>query len=371
MRRVVYFTDSDGFGGAERVLLTLLAQLDTTRWEPVLAHTGSSAIQPLIDGANALEIPHWPVEPLPEGVAGAGRVPDLARALRGRGVDVFHAQLTWPLACKYPLAAALLGRVPAVLATVHSYPSFTMTRATELQQRALGSRVGRYIAVSDDLRSRLLARMPWPPERLSVVHNGIDVDAPAPAADPRLRAAISGGSELPVVLAASRLDRGKGLDVLIDTAAKVAGACFAIAGEGPQRRALSRRIAELGLEGRVRLLGWREDLRELLAASDVFVQPSRNEGLSIAVLEAMAVGCPVVATDAGGTRESIEDGVTGVLVPPGDAGALAAALTAALEDPARRAAFGAAGAARVRASFSAAAMTTGTTAIYDELLTGA
>ncbi len=365
----MYFTDSDEFGGAERVLLTLLSTLDTTLWDPVLAHTGASGLQPLIDGAGALDIPHWPIAPLPEGLTGAGRVPDLARALRGRGVDVFHAHLTWPLACKYPLAAAVLGRVPAVLATVHAFPTFTMTRPTELQQRVLGTLVGRYIAVSDDLRRELIGRMPWPPERIDVVHNGIDL--PVTAADPAgLRASLAVDPQRPVVLAAARLDPGKGLDVLIEAASRVEGASFVIAGDGPERRALRIRITELGLGGRVRLLGWRDDLRELLAAVDLFVQPSRHEALSIAVLEAMAAGCPVVATDAGGTRESVDDGVSGVLVPPGDAPALAAAIAALLDDPARRAGFAEAGRGRVRSSFSAQAMTAATTAIYDELLGG-
>jgi len=366
VKRVVYFTDSDGYGGAERVLLTLLAHLDRSRWDPVLAHTGPGGIQQLIDGVGELDIPHWPVPPLPEGMAGMRRVPDLARALRGRGVDVLHAQLTWPLGCKYPLAAGVLGRIPAVVATVHAFPKFTMTRPTELQQRMLGGLVGRYVAVSDDLRSRLMGRMPWPPERIDCVHNGVETGAPAAPRDPALRALLSGGSDLPVVLAASRLERGKGMDVLLQAAAQAPGACFAIAGEGSQRRVLSARIAELGLQDRVRLLGWREDLRALLAAADVFVQSSFHEGLSLAVLEAMAAGRPVVATDAGGTR----DGVTGMLVPTGDPGALAAALTALIADPGRCGAMGVAGAARARAEFSAQRMTAAITAIYDELLHG-
>ncbi|HVP01395.1 MAG TPA: glycosyltransferase, partial [Solirubrobacteraceae bacterium] len=106
----------------------------------------------------------------------------------------------------------------------------------------------------------------------------------------------------------------------------------------------------------------------LMAAADVVVQPSRNEGLSITVLEAMAAGRPVVASDVGGTRESVADGVTGVLVPPGRPDALAAALDALLRDPRRRAALGAAARARAVASFSAQAMAAATSAVYEELL---
>ena len=368
MRRIVFFTDTDGFGGAERMLLTLLGRLDRARWEPVLAYSSASGTEPLIEGVKALEIPYWRTAPLPEGLAGASGVPDFARALRGRGVDVFHAHLTWPLACKYPLAGALLARVPAVVATVHAYPRFTMTRPTRLQQRLLGGLVSRYIAVSQDLRERLIARMPWPAERITVIHNGVEPGAEPPARDVALRDRLTQGSAQPVVLAAARLDRSKGLDVLIEAARALPGARIAIAGEGPERRALRERIEALGLQDRVVLLGWQDDLRALMAAADVVVQPSRNEGLSITVLEAMAAGRPVVASDVGGTRESVADGVTGVLVPPGRPDALAAALDALLRDPQRRAALGAAARARAVASFSAQAMAAATSAVYEELL---
>lgn len=368
MKTVVYFTDSHAYGGAERATITLLAGLDRSRWSPVLAHHGFPGIEPMVDAARELGVPGWRVPEMPYGLRGARRVTGFARALRARGADVFHAQLSWPLSAKYGLAAAVLARVPAVVATVHSYPVFAMDRSTALQQRLLGRRLGRYVAVSDELAAQLHQRLRWPAERIDVVHNGVDFGGLRRERDPRLRATLTGGREQPVIVTPARLDPDKGLDVLIEAAAQVPDVRFAVAGDGPERDALTRRIAELGLEDRVLLLGWRDDVASLLAASDLFVLPSRNEALSISVLEAMSAGCPVVATDVGGTSEAILDGETGLLVHPGDAGALARAISGLLADAEKRRALAASARDRAEREFSAAAMVSRTTAIYDELL---
>ena len=113
------------------------------------------------------------------------------------------------------------------------------------------------------------------------------------------------------------------------------------------------RIAAAGLADRFQLLGLRPDVPDLLAAADLFVLPSLWEGLPMALVEAMAAGLPVVATEVSGTRAVMVDGETGLLVPPGDVPALARAITALLCDPARAAAMGAAGRRRVETYFSA------------------
>jgi glycosyltransferase involved in cell wall biosynthesis len=141
-----------------------------------------------------------------------------------------------------------------------------------------------------------------------------------------------------------------------------------VAGEGPERAALEAEARALGVGDRVSFLGFRPDTPSLLASADLFVLPSLIEGLPLSVLEAMAAGCPVVATAAGGTGEIVQDRVTGLLVPPADAEALAAAMQELLRDRPLAARLAGAGRDRVRREFSAAATARSVMSVYDELL---
>ncbi|MFN7145308.1 MAG: glycosyltransferase [Myxococcota bacterium] len=183
--------------------------------------------------------------------------------------------------------------------------------------------------------------------RVHVVHDGV---APLPAAP-----ALSFEGPRPLWGAAGALVAHKGHAHLVDAMVDVPGTLL-IAGEGPLREALTARIAARGLTGRVRLLGHLPDIAPLFAAVDAFVHPSVEEGLGQVLVEAMAAGCRVVATTAGGIPEVVGD--AGVLVPPADARALAAGMRAALERPAGQ---GTAWAAR----FSVTRMVEGTARIYE------
>jgi glycosyltransferase involved in cell wall biosynthesis len=134
------------------------------------------------------------------------------------------------------------------------------------------------------------------------------------------------------------------------------------------RDGLEAYAAALGLGQRVVFTGFRRDVPALLSAVSVSVLPSLSEGLSNVVLEAMAAGVPVVATSVGGTPEIVDDGVTGLLVPPRDAGALADAISSLLTDPARRQTIGEAGRRRVEERFSLEAMVLATEQLYERLL---
>jgi glycosyltransferase involved in cell wall biosynthesis len=137
---------------------------------------------------------------------------------------------------------------------------------------------------------------------------------------------------------------------LIDALARLrerSGWRLAIAGRGEEEPRLRAQAATLGIGDRVHLLGFRDDVADILAAGDVFTMPSLSEGLPLALVEGMSFGLPVVVTRVGGVPEVVTDGVEGLIVPPSDAGALAAALEALLQDPARRQQMGAA--ARTRA----------------------
>jgi glycosyltransferase involved in cell wall biosynthesis len=369
--RVAVFIDSTIFGGAERATATLLQRLDRARWSPVLFIHAAPGIARLREEAAAAGVPVRVIPRMPDGLRGALRAVHFARVLRRERIELLHVQLTWPLNAKFALAAGVLAGTRAVLATVHCVdPDVTMTRPTALQQRLLGRRVSRYIAVARYVQEKLARQLPWPVDRIVVVYNGVDAPPPAAPAAPALRATLAGPQAAPVVFAASNLVPVKGLDVLIDAAALVRGARFAIAGEGPERSALEGRIAELGIADRVTLLGWREDVNGLMRAADVFVLSSRGDALPLSALEALAIGTAIVTTRVGGLPEAVEDGVSGLVVEPDDPPALAAAIASLLADPAMRERLAARGRQAFTDRFSSAAMVAGIEAVYESVLQG-
>jgi glycosyltransferase involved in cell wall biosynthesis len=211
-------------------------------------------------------------------------------------------------------------------------------------------------------------------ERARVVHDGLAI-APSRAARPAARAALGLPDDAFVCAVLGRISTWKGQDVLVRALPAVEGAVALLAGDpwpGEERRLdeLRALAARLGVADRVRFAGFRPDVENVLGAADVVAVPSTQpDPLPNSALEAAAAGCCVVAAAHGGLPEIVRDGVTGRLVAPGDAGALAAALIALRDDPAGRERLGKAASADVRERFSAARLLERTQALYDELLT--
>ncbi len=367
-RTVAHYFDSGGWGGSEQSLLHLLAHLDRRRWRPVLYHHGDRGSIRLVERALELGVEPRRLRRI-RGKRAAGRLPQLYRELRDRRPAVFHAHLHWPLACRYELAAAALARVPAVVATVQLFPGISRLRALQLRALVVPG-VDRYIAVSNDLARCLRRRVGVPEGKIRVVHNGIPVERFDRPPGDALRGALGGADGRPIVLTTARLDMLKGHAHLLEAAATVPEPVFVLAGEGPLRERLEARARQLGLEGRVVFLGHRDDVPELLAVADLFVLPSISEGLPLSVVEAMAAGKPVVATAIGGIDEAVVDGETGILVPPADPVALAAAIRRLLAEGSFARRLGEAGRARARREFSAEAMAERIGGIYAEVLSG-
>jgi glycosyltransferase involved in cell wall biosynthesis len=277
--------------------------------------------------------------------------------------------MTWPLGAKNALLAALAARIPRVVVTVQLHMDVPVTRPMRLQQQLIGRAVDRILPVSRHNALALEALLGWPRTRMEVIRNAVDAPAFDRPPNPALRAQLAGDPDRPMVLAVARLDPQKGHRHLLAAATDVPGAMFVLAGDGPERPALEALASTLGVADRVRFLGTRDDVPELLAASDAVVLPSLYEGLPISALEAMAARRPVVATAIGGTDEAVVDGETGLLVPPADPAALAAALRRVLEDAALARRLGAAGRERVEREFSAGRMAARVEDVY-ELLTG-
>jgi glycosyltransferase involved in cell wall biosynthesis len=232
-------------------------------------------------------------------------------------------------------------------------------------ERAMAPLATMVICVCEDERDN--AARVGSGKRAVVVHNGIDF-TPAARPDPRLLALRERG---PVITAVAELHPRKGLLTLLEAFGDVLGdhpdATLVIAGEGSQRAALLREAAALGIAESVRSLGLVGDVPGVLAGTDVYVNAAWAEAFPYSVIEAMAAELPIVATDVGGTREAIEDGVTGRLVAPFDAGGLAGAILDLLSDRERAERMAAAARARMQERFTFSRMIAGTLEAYAEL----
>jgi glycosyltransferase involved in cell wall biosynthesis len=190
----------------------------------------------------------------------------------------------------------------------------------------------------------------WPEARVHYLPNFAD----ATKAAPMPRASLATPANAPLALALGRLHPNKGFDVLLDAVARVEGLYLWLAGEGALEGDLRRRASSLGIEGRVRFLGWRDDVPSLLAACDMLVCPSRVEPLGNTIIEAWAASKPVIAASCSGPAELVKDERNGLLVAVDDAAALAAAMRRVAEDKALAASLAAAGHAAFAAEFSEA-----------------
>lgn len=235
--------------------------------------------------------------------------------------------------------------------------------------RMLGGMPDAVLAVSEQVRQHAIEVDGIAPERVVTIYNGLDL-LRWPAR--KKREERTGG---PVITTVGNLRRVKGHDVLLDAAAIVCrhmpGARFTIGGEVLEPEyflSLQQQIERLGLEAHVRFVGGVRDLPEHLAGADLFVLPSRSEGFSNAIIEAMAASLPVVATDVGGNAEAVQSGRTGLIVPPEDAEALAQAMLTLLSDPQKASDMGAAGRKMVAERFTVDAMMNRIVGVYDSLL---
>jgi glycosyltransferase involved in cell wall biosynthesis len=275
----------------------------------------------------------------------------LTRWMRRLAPDVLHMHNE--TAMFYGTIAGRLVHVPVLIYTEHD-GVFPRSGPSRWMNRRLVKRLTHAVAVSEAVRQQWCREDGIPLARVGVVPNGVPL-SPLPAG-----AEESGGGQGLRIVAVGRLSREKGMDVLLEAFAlirrRLPQATLALVGDGTERPALEQLADRLDLGGSVTLLGFRDDVPLLLGGFDVFVLPSRTEGLPMALLEAMAAGLAVVATRVGGVAEAVEDDVTGLLVPPEDPSAIAEAVIALAGDERRRAEFGRAGREEFRRRFEASAM---------------
>jgi glycosyltransferase involved in cell wall biosynthesis len=351
--RVLYVVGNFVAGGAERHLLELWQRLDRERFQVEIAVFRREG-----QFTSEVEALGLPVHDLgvgntiyaPSGWRGFARL--VHRVLSFRP-DVLQGYLFGP-----NLFAALAGRlcgVPVVVVSKRNLDAFETPRQIAAQR--LAHRLATHVVAVSDAVADTAVALGVPRGRVTVIPNGVDVERFARAVpDPM----VKGENGSPVVGAVGCLAARKDYPNLLAALALLEsrGRRFraVVVGEGKERPALERQVAQLGLGERVRFLGERSDVERLLPGMDVFVLASREEGIPNALLEAMAAARPAVATAVGGTPEVIEDGATGWLVPPRDPEALAAALESALSDPGEAARRGAAAQRPARERMSIEAM---------------
>lgn len=272
---------------------------------------------------------------------------ELYRLLRRQRPDVLHASSS--KAGVIGRLAAVAARVPVRVFTVHGWAFSAHSGAASALYRWADRIAGRAttatICVSQRERADGLRARTCRADRTVVIPNGVEVDAYPQASLERA---------VPRLIAVGRLAAPKDWSTLLSALTSLDSEAFAelaIVGDGPERERVEDELARRSLEGRVRLLGERDDVPRLLAEADVFLLASRSEGLPLSVIEAMAAGLPIVASDVGGLKELVRDGETGVLVPPGDPVALAEALRPLLANRELRRRLGRAGRARAKALF--------------------
>lgn len=301
----------------------------------------------------------------------------LRTAFRAGGFDVVHTHSSKAGALGRA-AAALVRPRPALVHTPHTFAfNFTAQFSTNKRrlflgiERTLGRRTDCLVHVSASERDEGLALGIVPPERAIVIENGIDATAYARGARERVRREWGIGDDEFVLGTVGLLNEAKGHGDLIDAAARLVARCprlrVMIVGEGDLRSELERRIAQHGLGAVVRLLGYRNDVPDVLSAFDAFCLPSLWEGLPYVVLEAQAAGLATIVTDVNGSRDIVRADVTGLVTPKSDPTALATAIERLISDRALRDRLAAAGRDRVVSHYALARMIDQHVELYERL----
>ena len=376
--RLLWLIDSLTVGGAEALVVPFARRLDRQRFQLIVCALSTIAGNPIEQRLRD------------EGIAvvnlGARSLRDvgafrrLERLVRAERIDLVHAHLTYSA-----IWSALLSRrtgIPSV-ASLHVAPAASravqatrrqkvLTTIRDLLMRFAVSRwSSRVIMVSDALRDLYLAEGGIRPSKIRVVRNGIEVERfEHDPAETRNRLLDEFGllPGVPVVATVSVLREGKGIDVLLDAARQVTEASFLIVGDGPKAEEWRQLAARNGVAARVRWAGHRDDVDALLAGCDLFAHPTFSDAFPTVLLEAMAAGLPVVASKVGCIPEIVEHEITGVLVPPGDAGRLAGALADLLAQRGRARDMGERGRSVARQQFSIEAWIGRLTDVYGEVV---
>lgn len=366
--RVVFVLTNLQYAGAQMQVLALAERLKARGWwTGVISMIAPEALEPELEEAGIA----WASLDMARGSSGVRPILLLRRILREWRPDVLHSHM---------VHANLLARVTRVVAPVPVLISTAHNIDEGGRARMLGYRLTDPLSehttnVSAAAVRRYVRIRAVPERKISFVPNGIDAERfrPRPGVRERLRGELGLGDDEFAWLAVGRLEEQKDLPNMLRAVARAAasrpGTRLLLVGEGALEDEVGRERARLGLEGSVSLLGRRADVPDLLGAVDGYLMSSAWEGMPIVLLEAAAAGLPIAATDVGGNAEVVRSGETGLLVPPRDDGALAAAMIRVMDmSPRERRAMGGRGRAFVAETYDLEAVVDRWEALYLEWL---
>lgn len=349
---VLHFTNSTLWGGVEGHICGLLRNFSRRQFQAHLVC--DPALYERFREAIPSDIAVTPLAlSSPRHVVAALR---FARLLRREQFDIAHSHMFWSSIFASPIAWAC--RVPVIVETLHGTEAWrTGWKASCAVDRATTHFVSRYVAVCDSDARFLKVKKRIPAAKISIIHNGVDTGrfAVPPHARTAIRRSLGFSEADLVLIVVARFHPGKGHRVLFASMRQLIQLyphlkliCLGEGEQGPELRALCQ---DLGLARCVRFAGYQEHVPEWLAAADINVLPTFYEGFPLTILEAMASGLPTVASNVGGIPEAMEDGVGGLLVPPGDSQSLANKLSILLGDASRRVQMGRAARKRLLQKF--------------------
>jgi glycosyltransferase involved in cell wall biosynthesis len=356
--RVLQLTSSLGFYGAEQMIMTLITALDRESFDVRLAALEKKRVSSTAIVAAARAAGFEAVTLPCRGRLDWGAIQELKSLVEDQRIEILHCHEP-----KSRLYGAIVSRMTGVpmVATHHLWTGQNLrTRLVELIDAAVLHSCQRVVAVSSSV-AESMRRVLISSSRIEVIPNGIDLSGFRDAQqNNEVRASLGIPPGLPVIGAVGRLDIQKAHERLIEAARKISDAgqdaIYLIVGEGVERLRLESLVRSLGLSDRVLLPGYKSDIRPFLAIMDLFVLPSRREGTPMALLEAMAMRKPVVATAVGGVPDVLTDGIDGIMLPESSVNGLSDALLRLLRDPALARRIARNGRRRVETEFSSRRM---------------
>jgi glycosyltransferase involved in cell wall biosynthesis len=368
MPKVAHFIDSHDPGGAETVIVEICRRVEAYGYMPEVYHFGNPWLE---EKCREYDIPALFV-PGHRWFTSASTLPlfilNFVRFLRKQRVDILHSHLFG--AVTGASFAAYLARIPH-MGTVHDI--YTIEEKKErIRYIRVASFLGtRLVTVSHQMKQYLSSLGKFRNGALQTIVNGVDLDKFSLSVNRNAYPELDLNPGDIVLVCVGRLEEIKGHDILLTALAKIESknqVKLLIVGDGPRRNEIERQIDKENLQNNVRLLGHREDVPALLNLSDCFVLSSRSEGLSCSIIEAMAAGLSIVASDVGGNSELVANGVNGYLVPPDNPEVLSMRLQSVINDAARRRKFGQMSLKRVRDYYSIDIMINKYVDNYDEMI---
>lgn len=368
-------------GGAPRVLLALLDGMDGGEFVQSLAAAAGAPGSDLLERGRELDITVHEIKTLTREV---NPIKDmlslfsLVSLMRRNRYDIIHTHTS-----KAGFLGRLAGRLIGHHRVIYSphgnifvgYFPWWETLLYTMAERAAARWCDRIVTLSDAGTDEFLEKSIGSRAQYRTIYNGIDIDAfGRGAGGGDVRGKLGIGSEDLVIVCVGRMVPVKGYDVLVKASADIVKGLaprrvrFLMVGDGPEREELIREAERMGVGENFTFLGFRDDVARLLSASDLMAMPSINEGLGMSIVEAMAFSLPVVASRVGGIVEVVEDGVTGILVPPSNPAELARACIEILSDGERGRKMGRAGRKRAKFIFDIKGTVKNTEDLYRDMM---